>query len=216
VRGEARIEVPGCQFVVLGTVRGLVSEAARVEAAFERVQPDIVALGVGPEDLAGLEQHAKGAEYEHDYSESDEVYAHFLAQFGPVELPPRDLALAVELAARRGVPLVAIDLPEVAYVEAFTREVSGWQLLMYNRRVRKLAKRPPAAEDAMDFHLAWDRAIGRLKGFATLEREREEHMARNLAEDARFRGKVLVLVEGARVEGLVHKLMTLMHAPILQ
>ncbi|HEV8361019.1 MAG TPA: hypothetical protein VGR28_11245, partial [Candidatus Thermoplasmatota archaeon] len=136
MRSEARVQAPGRDYVIVGTVRGLVSEAARVEAAFDRVQPEVVGLGVGPEDLAGLEQMGRGVDYEHEFSESDEVYAHFLGQFGPVELPPRDLAAAVRLAGERGLQVLAIDLPEVAYVEAFTKAVSGWQLLQYNRRVR--------------------------------------------------------------------------------
>lgn len=194
------------EYDIVGTVRGLVSEAARVEAAFDRVEPAAVALGVGPEDLEGLAKYQEGASYEHDYSEADEVYAHYLRQFGEVELPPRDLVAAVRLARDRGVEVVPIDLPEVQYVEAFTREISGWQLLRYNRRVRKLARKPPQAEDAMGFHLGWDREVTRLEGFARLEREREERMAARLLGAPLPPGRVLVLVEAARVEGLVRSL----------
>ena len=194
------------EFHLLGTVRGLASEAARVEAAVARLAPDAVAFGVGPEDLDGLTQFEKGAAYEHDYSESDEVYAHFLAQYGPVELPPRDLVAGYRAARERGVPTVAVDLPEVAYVEAFTKAISGWQLLRYNRRVRRLARRPPVADDAMGFHLAWDREVRRLKGFDDLEGQREAHMAARLLAEPALRGRVLVLLEAARVEGVLRRL----------
>lgn len=188
---------------LFGTVRGLVSEAARVEGLFERVKPEVVALGVGPEDLEGLRQLDAGTAYEHDFSEADDVYAHYLGQFGPVELPPRDLVRAVRLAAERKVPVVPIDLPEVQYVDAFTKAISGFELLRYNHRIRKLAKRPPQAEDALEFHLAWDRAIGKLRGFAALERHREAHMAERLRTAPELAGRVLVLVEAARLEGVV-------------
>lgn len=206
MRAEAVVRVPDRELHLLGTVRGLVSEAARVEAAFDRLQPDALALGLGPEDLDGLEKLEAGTEYEHEYSESDEVYAHYLQQFGPVELPPKDLVVALRLARARGIPVVAVDLPEVAYVDAFTKAVSGWQLLRYNRRVRKLARRPPAAEDALGFHLWWDAQVGRLPGFAALERTREAHMAARLREEPSLRGKVLVVVEAARVEGIARAL----------
>jgi hypothetical protein len=203
VVAEVVLRAPGRELHVVGTVRGLVAEGARVAAAFDAIAPETVALGVGPEDLEGLQRFLDGEPYEHEFSESDEVYAHFLGQFGPVALPPRDLIEAARLAKARSVPVVAIDLPEVAYVDAFTRAVSGWDLLRYNRRVRRLAKRPPVADTALEFHLAWDHAVGRLRGFAALERTREAHMARQLREASGLNGRVLVLLEAARIAGVV-------------
>jgi hypothetical protein len=208
VRTEAVVRAEGREYHVLGTVRGLVSEAVRVREAFERIRPHGVALGVGPEDLEGLRRLQGGEAYEHEFSEADEVYAHYLGQFGEVQLPPRDLAEALRLAEERALPVVAIDFPEVAYVDAFTKAVSGWQLLRYQRRVRKLAKKPPVADDAMDFHLTWDREVGRLGGFARLEAQREAHMAAELAKAALPAGRILVLVEGARAEGVLRLLET--------
>lgn len=206
VRTEAVLRVGDREVHVLGTVRGLASEAARVEAAMVRLEPQAIALGVGPEDLDGLRKLQGGAEYEHEYSEADEVYAHYLGQFGPVQLPPPDLVAAVRVADARGIPVLALDLPEVAYVEAFTQEISGFQLLRYNRRIHKLARKPPAAEDPMAFHLWWDQQVGKLEGFARLERRREQHMAAQLLAAKAPPGRVLVLVEAARADGFVRAL----------
>lgn len=206
MRTEAVVRAGGREYHVLGTVRGLVSEAARVREAFDRVRPHGVALGVGPEDLEGLRRLEGGEAYEHEFSEADEVYAAYLGQFGEVQLPPRDLAEALRLAAERALPVVAIDFPEVAYVDAFTKAISGWQLLRYQRRIRKLARKPPAADDAMEFHLTWDREVGRLGGFGRLEAQREAHMAAELAKADLPAGRILVLLEGARAEGVLRHL----------
>lgn len=209
-RTEAVVRADGREFHVVGTVRGLASEEARVEEAFARLEPQGLALGVPPEDLEGLAQLAAGAEYEHEYSEADEVYAHYLEQFGAVELPPRDIVAAYRAARERGLPVAAIDLPEAEYVDKFTQAVSTWQLLRYNWRVRRIAKRPPAAASALEFHLWWDREVGRLKGFAALERSREEAMASRLLAAELPSGRVLVLLEAARVEGLLRALAALL------
>lgn len=206
MRTEAIVRSGSTEFHIVGTVRGLASEAARVEQVMAHLQPAGVALGVGPEDLDGLRQLQAGTAYEHEFSEADEVYAAYLEQFGAVALPPPDLVAAVRLADAGGKPVVALDLPEVAYVEAFTQEISGFQLLRYNRRIRKLARKPPAVEDAMGFHLWWDAQVSRLDGFARLERRREGHMAAALRTGTWPPGRVLVLVEAARVEGLVRSL----------
>lgn len=206
MRTEGVVKVAGREVHLLGTVRGLASEAQRVEAAMARVRPQVVALGVGPEDLEGLRKLQGGETYEHDYSEADEVYAHFLGQFGPVELPPPDLVAAVRLADERGVPVVALDLAEVPYVERFTEAISGWQLFRYNRRIHKLARKPPVVEDAMAFHLWWDAQVSKLSGFARLERAREDHMAMRLRATELPPGRVLALVEAARVEGMLRAL----------
>jgi pheromone shutdown protein TraB len=189
----------------VGTVRGLATEARRVHQAFESVQPAAVALGVGPEDLDGLRQVLKGAAYEHDYSFADELYEHVLRTFGEVSLPPQDLVEAVQLADERGIPVMPIDLPEPAYVDLFTSSIGAFALLRYQRRLKRIARKARAPPTAMEWHLAWDRELTRLRGFALLERGREEAMAKCLAGFP-HQGRILVLLEAARVEGVLRNL----------
>jgi hypothetical protein len=205
-RDEAVVEHGPRSFHLLGTVRGLRSEGLRVASAFDALRPAAVALGVGPEDLDGLSKFAEGASYEHEYSEADEVYAHYLGQFGEVELPPLDLVVAVRRARAAGLPMLPIDLPEAQYVDLFTRSVSGWTLLRYNRRVRQLARRPPRAGDALDFHLRWDAEVRRMAGFRQLEDAREAAMAASLQRGPLPEGCILVLVEAARLAGIETRL----------
>lgn len=188
---------------VLGTVPGLKSEGARVAEHFERVRPAALGLGVGPEDLAGLRAFASGAAYEPADSEADEVYAHYLAQYGEVELPPPDYVAAVQLAGKAGIPVFPLDLPEAAYVARFTEEVSGWAMLRYSRRVHQLARHPPPTEDALGFHLWWDARVRRLGGFDAVERARERAMASRMRGEAWPAGDALVVLEAARHAGVV-------------
>jgi hypothetical protein len=161
-----------------------------------------VALGVGPEDLQGLVAFVGGATHSLELSDADEVYEHYLRQYGDVELPPPDYVTAVQLAQKAGLPVVALDLPEVAYVTRFTEEISGWALLRYSRRVHSLARHPPPTEDALGFHLWWDEQVRRLGGFDAVERAREEAMAKSLREERWPEGDVLVVLEAARLAGV--------------
>ncbi|MCA1813702.1 MAG: hypothetical protein LC624_07095 [Halobacteriales archaeon] len=188
---------------LVGTVPGLKSEGSRIGALFEELRPSAVALGVGPEDLAGLQAFVGGATFEPMGNDADDVYEHYLRQYGEVELPPPDFVAIVQLAGKAGLPIVALDLPEVAYVTRFTEEVSGWALLRYNRRIQQLARHPPPCDDAVSFHLWWDEQLRRLAGFAAVERAREQAMAARLRAEAWPAGDVLVVLEAARLEGVV-------------
>src|SRR5688572_5872617 len=51
---QARLRIGGCDVLLLGTVAGLVPDAARVRQAFDAFMPEVIALGVPPEDLEAL------------------------------------------------------------------------------------------------------------------------------------------------------------------
>ncbi|MEA3199453.1 MAG: hypothetical protein QOE90_881 [Thermoplasmata archaeon] len=191
--------------VLVGTVQGLVAEAARVREAFEAARPRAVALGVSPEAAGALlrYQPVEGADPFDDLPDAELAFAARLQEYGDVALPPPDLLEAVRLAREAGVPVYGADLPEERYEEVFAAEVSAWGLLRYGRVQRKLAKRPPAAPDARAFALAWDARLRRIKGLDRVERAREAHVAataRSLARQAG--GPLLLVVDAAREPGV--------------
>lgn len=235
-----RVAVDGGSVHVVSTIQGLAGEAERVRAAFEDVNPRVVALGLGPEGVAGLMHYLKEKErasveppppppekpaeprrhkdgtyywedvedpYDYDaaemLTESEAAYGIALRAFGDVKLPPRDLLVAVELAGKAGVPVLGVDLSEEEYGEEFSKRVSTWGLLRYTRRVNKLSRRPPKAENARDFVLAWDAALRRVKAVDGLERAREHTMADRARALAKEHGDVLLVVEVPREAGVV-------------
>lgn len=200
---RARLAHPRGLLHLEGTVPGLKAEGPRIAERFDALQPAAVALGIGPEDLAGLRAFVGGATYEPVGSDADDVYEHYLRQYGDVELPPPDYVTAVQLAAKASLPIVPLDLPEVAYVQRFTDEVSGWALLRYNHRVHQLARHPPPVDDALGFHLWWDEQVRKVRGFDAVERAREQAVAARLRTEAWPRGDVLVVLEAARLAGVV-------------
>lgn len=52
-------EFSACRLVLLGTVRGLVGEAGEVKAAFEALDPEAIALPIGPREREEIEETLK-------------------------------------------------------------------------------------------------------------------------------------------------------------
>lgn len=206
VEADAVVRAPHGEVRVVATVQGLVAEADRVREAFRACAPKAVALGVSPEAAAALLRYEIDHENDpfEDLPEHDYAYSIRLREYGDVALPPPDLQEAVHLAREAGVSVYGVDLPDETYEEMFTKEVSALALLRYGRIQRRLVKRPPKADDARGFTLAWDAAIRKVRGLDRLERAREERIAEQaLALNGKVQGAVLLVVDLPRASGVL-------------
>lgn len=195
----------GREVFVVATVQGLVAEAERVRAAYAKVRPAVVALGVSPEATEALVGYVPDPEVDpfEDLADVDYIYSVRLAEFGDVALPPPCLREAARLAMGDGVPVRGVDMPEDVYDDAFTKAVSVWGFLKYGRIQKRLAKRPPKAPGPREFALEWDRRMRKVKGLARVEAMRERHMADALlALAAEAHGPVLLVVDVPRSPGV--------------
>lgn len=201
-----KFRVEGGEVVLLSTVQGLVAERETVRRAFALVSPAAVALGVSPEAAASLLRFERTPDMDdpfEDLPDHDYVYSLKLREYGDVDLPPPDLLEAARIAKAAGVPVHGVDMPDEQYEDHFTKEVNVWGFLRYGRIQRRLARRPPKANDPVAFSLAWDAAIRKVKGIARLEAMREARIAQGARALARQeKGPVLLLVEVARAPGV--------------
>lgn len=204
----AVLHVDGTPVHLLGTIQGLVAEADLVRNAFARAAPRVLALGVGPEDVRTLRSLGarEAGEDEFDTSAYEDQLLARLRAFGPVRLPPPDLAEAVRAADERSVPVEALDLDDGAYSDLYTKEVGLFQLWRNNRRIRGAGSLDLPKQSPEAFILAWDREFTKAKGYRHIEEAREETMARRLAEVARVSGATLAVVPLARLEGIRKRL----------
>lgn len=56
--------------------------------------------------------------------------------------------------------------------------------------------------DPEELAIEWDRFVESNRGFKRLDKRREEHIAKELCDVARYRRKVLAVIEVERVEGV--------------
>ncbi|MCK5560721.1 MAG: hypothetical protein KAJ51_09020 [Thermoplasmata archaeon] len=204
---------------LLGTIKGLTVERKTVAEAFRRSKPDVIALHVSEEDLVGLEKVVKGKIKKVGLSRYEEVYARKLAtiaqkdphKYGEVQVPPPAVVEGFELGGKNNVPVVAFDMNENEFTNAFVKNISTVNLIWHSVRFNRVRKKKFKATTPEEFVLEWDKVLTKLKGFKNLELRREKYMANRLFALSKKYNKILAVTELERMEGIVNNLKRLMN-----
>ncbi|MEA3190468.1 MAG: hypothetical protein QOD77_1050 [Thermoplasmata archaeon] len=207
---EAHVRLGSCDILLVGTIAGFAPDAARVQAAFASHRPDRVALGVPPEDLEAVRRLATDPAAKAELVEPDLASEHLLRlleRFGPTKVPSPDLEAAHDLAAAHGAELTAIDIPDDAHAEVYTKRVKMHHVLRSNRREKKLlVARFEDARDPYELVEAWDREQTHLRPLREIEELREGFMAAKLRELSSKSERLLAIVPAARLEAVADHL----------
>lgn len=202
MEGLTELFVNGADIHFIDVVRGLKSEAERVKMAIQETKPEMLAMSVSKEEIAGLVDFAKDP-YEVEMSRYEELYAKNLARFGDVFLPPPCFLAGIEAAVNGDLGLVGIDMDDESHSAAYCALVSGRELLRHTTRFNFLRLRSFKASTPAEFVAIWDRRVNNLHGFRELERERENYMANALSSLAlESKGKILAIIDVERAGGV--------------
>lgn len=191
---------------ILSTVKGLVSESDIVESEIESFDPDLVALGIGPEEVNGTREW-NGEPY--DMSGWDEIYGLSLRKIvgdKGVKLPPPSFSTAIKVSDSKKIDVIGIDMDEESFTEAYTKNISTWQLFKRGRLEKSMSKAGIEGKTPEEIALNMESSIRELSGFANLERERVKTMAENLRVQSETRRKILSIIEISNVLELVGEL----------
>ena len=191
---------------ILSTVKGLVSESDIVESEIESFDPDLVALGIGPEEVNGTREW-DGEPY--DMSGWDEIYGLSLRKIvgdKGVKLPPPSFSTAIKVSDSKKIDVIGIDMDEESFTEAYTKNISTWQLFKRGRLEKSMSKAGIEGKTPEEIALNMESSIRELSGFANLERERVKTMAENLRVQSETREKILSIIEISNVLELVGEL----------
>lgn len=199
-----RVELNGATIDVLPVIKGLVSEESAVERAFDLVRPEAVGISISREELEGLRKKEDYDKYEP--SDLEIAYGNFLSTFGMVKIPPPCYVKTLELSERAGITIVAIDMCEEHYTDAYCNCVGAIDLLRESFFVRRLTRKKFDLSSPQNFVLDWDRKVNASNGFKKLSQVREQYMAERIAQMASLYRKILAVVEYERADGIVMKL----------
>jgi len=191
---------------ILSTVKGLVLESDIVESEIESFDPDLVALGIGPEEVNGTREW-DGEPY--DMSGWDEIYGLSLRKIvgdKGVKLPPPSFSTAIKVSDSKKIDVIGIDMDEESFTEAYTKNISTWQLFKRGRLEKSMSKAGIEGNTPEEIALNMESSIRELSGFANLERERVKTMAENLRVQSETRKKILSIIEISNVLELVGEL----------
>ncbi|HUL39671.1 MAG TPA: hypothetical protein VLU38_05210 [Methanomassiliicoccales archaeon] len=193
-------EVNGSRVHVLGVVKGLVSEEAKVEEAVADTSPEVIGLSVSKEQLAALRSKESWGDYE--LSPLENAYRALMQEFGEVRLPSPAFVRALELGESMRLPLIPIDMNDLEYTEAYCRKVGTVDLVREGAFAKSVKRRKFDGASPESLAIDWDRRINKAKGFRELEAERERHMAQALVRLCSRYRTVLALVDCERAEGV--------------
>ena len=194
------------QIRILSTVKGLVSEAVVVEEEIESFEPDLVALSIGPEEIEGTRKW-DGEPY--DMSGWDEVYGLSLRKIvgdDGVKLPPPSFSTAIKISDLKNIDVIGIDMDEISFTEAYTKNISTWQLFKRGRLEKSMTKSGIEGQTPEEIALNMESSIRGLSGFANLERERVKTMAENIRLQSGRQKKILAIIEISNVLDFVEEL----------
>jgi len=191
---------------ILSTVKGLVSESDIVESEIESFVPDLVALGIGPEEVNGTREW-DGEPY--DMSGWDEIYGLSLRKIvgdKGVKLPPPSFSTAIKVSDSKKIDVIGIDMDEESFTEAYTKNISTWQLFKRGRLEKSMSKAGIEGKTPEEIALNMESSIRELSGFAKLESARVKAMLTNLRIQSETRKKILAIIEISNVLELVGEL----------
>jgi hypothetical protein len=193
-----RIQWKESEVFILPVIKGLKSETEKVKEAFDKVQPNKVAISLSQEEVDGLRNIPE--DYEPMLTRYDEIYAEGLSRFGEVAAPPPCYIAALELADHTNIEIVPIDIDEKSYTELYCAAVSGSNLFRHSTRTWILRRRKFGAQTAEDFVRAWDKAVNGLEGFRIIEGARTKSMAEGIRSLAKDTKRVLAIIELERAK----------------
>jgi len=198
-----KLDKNGSKTYIFGVVKGLVSEAKRLEKEVKKIKFEVGGLPISREEKKGLKEFMERKDIETDVEPStpEKVYAEKLKRFGDVSLPPPSYTFFMNYCLENDIEIVALDMDEEHYTMAYCEHVTGIQWIHQALREKKLRRKKIEAENPVEFANEWDGFINKLKGFQELEAHREKVMAKNID---RFsgRGNMVVLLEEERIDGV--------------
>ncbi len=193
-------------------IRGPVSEGERVRDLFRDAPYEAIALSISPGELEALK--ADPNVQMAPSSSTEDLYLRELTKFGPVQKPPPCFVEAVRVSGSMGMSCFALDMGEEEFTELYCNEVSGWEMIRYSLRLKKLFKASIPGETPEDLVMNIDSILTDFKGHRRVEESRETHISSRIV-DLSGRGlTLLALVDRERLEGVIQKLQGM--APLLQ
>ena len=191
------------QILLIGAVRGLISEGDRVKNIFEQFKPNIIGISTSKEAVKAMAEHiATNSEIPEPANQEEDMYIEGLEEFGEVVRPPPCYSEAWKLANKNNIPIKGLDMDDEHFTAAFCKYVSTIDMVRQGRCEKKWARHLFIAETPEDFVLEWDSVINWLPGYQALEKAREEWIAKGISILTKKYDKILIVVELERLAGI--------------
>ena len=192
--------------LVIGAIKGLVSEGKEIEKAFRERKPDMGAVSVSPSELAGLREYIKEGEPVVELFGHEIAYLELLMEFGEVRAPSPSYMVPLKTTLDMGIPLVPLDMADDEFADAYMKHVSGVDFVSHMVIEKKVGKKAFKVRDVEDFVMQWDEAINGNKALMAVEKDRERYMGKKLAGLLKKSEKIIAVVDFERMDGILESM----------
>lgn len=194
--------------LLIGAVRGLSRDAEAIGPTLDRFGPEAVGLAVSHDELRSLVEYFGEVAAEPivplSTNELNEVRG--LVRFGEVSVPNPSVLEAIHWARQRSTPVVPLDPSDEGAASLFAENIGYVELVRRTVRENRIGRSPPAPDSADAFALAWDQEISRGRGSRRYTAARNEHLVQETRRLSEGRGRVAVLVDRERFDGVLEGL----------
>ena len=198
------LDVNGCKVDIMPIVNGLVSEADRVRREFTAHEAYAAALSI--EGIQCLRNRREIDEM-FDVSELDMVYTSHMERFGEVEIPSPAMYTFIDLVTEQGLHCLPLDMNDADFTDLYCDTVGALEFVREHSVAKKGMKRIFDGSTPERLAKQWDDYVNsNLRSYGVLSRKREERMADEIVDIARFKKELLAVIEVERVDGVVDKL----------
>ncbi|MCL1810808.1 MAG: hypothetical protein FWG41_01090 [Methanomassiliicoccaceae archaeon] len=194
------LNIGRCRVDILPIVKGLVSEAEKVRGAYGGYEAYAVALGI--EEIVALKRREEIEEIQ-ELSEIDMVYVHHLSNFGEIESPTPAYCELIDLCSNDSMDVIPLDMNNGEFTEMYITTVKALEFVKEHRLAKKGMKRRFDMTSAESFAISWDDYLNKVKGYEKVSRKREEYIASQIADIARYRLSLLAVVEVERINNII-------------
>ncbi len=198
------LRVGSSEVSLVPVVRGPVSEGDRVRDILRDAAYEAIALSISPGELEALQADPNVRMA--PSSSTEDLYLKELARFGPVQMPPPCFVEAVRVSGSTGMGCFALDMGEEEFTELYCNEVSGWEVIRYSLRLKKLSRASIPGETLEDLVMHIDSILTEFKGHRRVEESREAHISSRIVELSGRGLTLLALVDRERLGGVIQKL----------
>ena len=196
------LRMGGCDLDIIPIIKGLVSEKEKVAEALSEKEYETAGVSWGIEEIEAVRRRAE-ITGENETNDLDVVYLYKLKAFGDVDMPDPAFTSAVDEFSKKNVSVIPLDMSDDEFAETYCDNVSTFDFLKEGKIVRKAMKREFSTSSPEEFIKEWDSLINEVKGYRKMNLAKEEFIAKQIRDVAKYRKNVLILVDYERFDGIM-------------
>jgi hypothetical protein len=194
------LDIGNCRVDILPIVKGLVSEAEKVRSTYGKHEAYAAALGI--EEIIAL-KHREEIEDAQELSEIDMVYVHHLSNFGVIESPTPAFCELIDLCSKDSIDVIPLDMNNEDFTDVYINAVKTLEFVKEHRMAKKGMKLRFDMSSPESFAISWDSYLNKVKGYWKVNQKREEYIALQIIDTAKYRNSLLAVVEVERIDNIL-------------